>query len=271
MLSGQSFDEAKLVASMYELLLEDAGYTVETKLVTSRDQYLGELSRGRVDVVPEYVGGILNLLNSNANGADADPITTADAEASIEDARPLLEEAGITLLEVSEASDTNAFFVTREYAEANDVDELSDLEGESVVLAAAPDCEGRPDCEGGLSGVYGIDVTKVLPLGFGGAATYESVKSGESQLGLTATTDGSLEAQGLVLLEDDREIQPAQNLVPAVNSDFLAENEELPDLLDPLMDALTTEALAELNNRVTVEREEAEAVARDYLEQEGLL
>ncbi len=270
-ISGQSFDEAVLVANMYQLLLENEGYTVEQKLVKSRDQYLGELTKGNVDIVPEYVGGIVDLLNTLENGADADPLTTPDAQESIDAAQPLLEKNSVTLLEPSEATDTNAFFVTQDYSDSNSVTKLSDLEGTAVVLAAAPDCEGRADCEGGLTQEYGIDVTKVLPLGFGGAATYKSVLDDESQLGLTATTDGSLEAQGLVLLEDDKQIQPAQNLVPAINSDWLADNEEVEDVLNELMSTLTTEDLAELNNRVSVEREKAADVAQDYLSEKGLL
>ena len=270
-ISGQSFDEAALVASMYQLLLENEGYTVEQKLVKSRDQYLGELTKGNVDVVPEYTGGIVDLLNTLENGADADPLTTPDAQESIDAAQSLLEKNKITLLDPSEATDTNAFFVTQDYADKNGVTKLSDLEGKSITLAAAPDCEGRTDCEGGLTDVYGIKVTKVIPTGFGGAATYKSVTDGESQLGLTATTDGSLEEQGLVLLEDDKEIQPAQNLVPAINSDWLADNEDVEGVLDELMSTLTTEDLAELNNRVSVEREKAADVAQDYLTEKGLL
>ena len=83
--------------------------------------------------------------------------------------------------------------------------------------------------------------------------------------------DGTLEAQGLVVLEDDLQIQPAQNLVPAVGSDFLADNEGVADLLNPLMAALTTEKLTELNGRIAVDREKPEDVATDFLTEEGLL
>ena len=106
--SGQAFDEAALVASMYQLLLEKEGYTVEQKLVETRDQYLGELEKGNVQIAPEYTGGILDLLNSNANGADAEPITTSDAAESITAAKSLLDDAGITLLEPSAATDSRA-------------------------------------------------------------------------------------------------------------------------------------------------------------------
>ena len=42
-------------------------------------------------------------------------------------------------------------------------------------------------------------------------------------------------------------------------------------MLNPLMGALTTEKLTELNGRVAVDREKPEDVAQAFLEQEGLL
>ena len=271
-ISGQSFPEAALVTAMYDALLTDAGYDTTIKLVDTRDIYMGEGQFPEtIDVVPEYVGGIVDFLNTTENGPNAEPLTTPDAEESIANAQDLLDEKGITLLEPSSATDTNAFFVTQEYSETEDVTQLSDLEGEDVTLAAAPDCEGRPDCEGGLTEVYGIEIEKILPLGFASNQTYQSVLDGESQLGLTSTTDGTLESQGLLLLEDDKSIQPAQNLVPAVGSDFLADNPDIEGVLNPLMAALTTEKLTELNGRISVDREKPEDVAQDFLEEEGLL
>jgi osmoprotectant transport system substrate-binding protein len=269
-LAGQNFPEATLVAAMYEQLLENAGYEVTTKLVDSRDGYMATFPDS-VDVVPEYVGGIVNFLNSQKNGDNATPFEAGDGAQLAEDGKALLDEAGITLLDLSGATDTNAFMVTQQYSDDNGVTKLSDLEGVSVKLAAAPDCEGRLDCEGGLVDQYGIDVTEVLPLGYASDQTYQSVLSGESELGETSTTDGTLEAQGLVVLEDDKQIQPAQNLVPAVSTAFLGEHPDIADILNPLMAALTTENLTELNGRIAVDREKPEDVAADFLSENGLL
>jgi osmoprotectant transport system substrate-binding protein len=271
-LSGQAFTESAIMANMYKLLLEDAGYSVDMKLVETRDIYM-QLLPDDVDVVPEYVGGIADYLNTDANGPEAEPITTSDPEETLEALEPLAADKGVTLLEPAEASDQNAFFVTQDFAEENSLSTLSDLAamGEPVVLAAAPDCVGRPDCEGGLSKTYGLDVSKVLDLGFASPQTYESVLSGESQLGLTSTTDGSLESQGLTLLEDDQAIQPAQNLVPMVRTAFLEENTDVEERLDELMAEITTEDLVELNGLVGNERAKPEDVASDYLEEKGLL
>jgi osmoprotectant transport system substrate-binding protein len=269
-IAGQNFPEATLVASMYQQLLENAGYDVTTKLVDTRDGYMADFPGG-VDIVPEYVGGIVNFLNGRKNGDNATPFEAGDGQQLADDGKALLDEAGITLLDLSAATDTNAFMVTQQYSDDNGATKLSDLEGKSVKLAAAADCEGRLDCEGGLSDQYGIDVTEVLPLGYASDQTYQSVLSGESELGETSTTDGTLESQGLVLLEDDKQIQPAQNLVPAVSSEFLSAHPDVADILNPLMAALTTENLTDLNSRIAVDREKPEDVANDFLTENGLL
>jgi osmoprotectant transport system substrate-binding protein len=269
-ISGQSFPEAALVASMYEQLLSDAGYSTDVKLVDARDAYMATFPDS-IDVVPEYVGGIVNFLNAAKNGENAKPLTAGDGQELADAGKELLDAQGITLLDLSEATDTNAFFVTKKFSDDEGVTKLSDLEGMSVKLAAAPDCEGRLDCEGGLSDEYGIKVTEVLPLGYASDQTYQAVIDGETELGETSTTDGTLDSQGLVVLEDDKQIQPAQNLVPAVSNTFLADHPDVADVLNPLMAALTTEKLTELNGRVAVDREKPEDVARDFLQQEGLL
>ncbi|WP_109506450.1 ABC transporter substrate-binding protein [Nocardioides speluncae] len=269
-LTGQNFPEATLMASIYEQLLTAEGYDVTVDLVGTRDIYMQEFP-GDYDIVPEYVGGIVDYLNTTKNGPESEPLTTSDAAESITNAQSLLDAEGITLLAPSAAADTNAFFVTEEYSESERVTKLSDLEGKEIVLAGAPDCKGRPDCEGGLTDVYGIKVTKILPLGYGGDSVNRAVIDGEAQLGETATTDGTLESQSLVLLEDDKQIQPAQNLIPAVSSDFLAEHPDLEETLNALMAALDTDRLTDLNGQVAVERAKPEDVAKDFLEGAGLI
>ena len=269
-ISGQNFTEAAIVADMYAAVLEKAGYTPQVHLVDTRDVYM-KIFPKELDVVPEYTGAIVEFLNGTYNGSNAKPITVSDPQKTIDKAKPLLDKAGITLLNPSAATDTNAFFVSKDYSEQNNVTKLSDLKGKSVTLAAAPDCKGRLDCEGGLSSAYGIKITKILPLGYASQQTYDSVLKGESQLGETSTTDGTLESPGLVLLPDDKQIQPAQNLVPMVSSEFLQAHPDVADPLNNLMSKLTTDALIQLNAQVAVDRAKPEDVAQQWLSDNGLI
>src|SRR3954471_4880339 len=269
-ISGQNFTEAEIVADMYAAVLQKAGYTPDVHLVGTRDVYM-KIFPSKLDIVPEYTGAIVEFLNGTYNGSTAKPITVSDPQKTIDKAQPLLKKAGITLLNPSEATDTNAFFVSKDYSDQNNVTTLSDLKGKSVVLAAAPDCKGRLDCEGGLTSAYGIKITKILPLGYASQQTYDSVINGESQLGETSTTDGTLESQGLVLLPDDQQIQPAQNLVPLVSTEFLQAHPDVADPLNNQMANLTNDALTQLNAQVAVDRQKPEDVAQQWLSDNGLI
>jgi osmoprotectant transport system substrate-binding protein len=270
---GQDFTESQVLAAIYQKLLENEGYDVETKLVTTRDVYVGELAEGNVDIVPDYLAGLTDFLNSEANGPDAELVSSNSPEETLAALEPLAEAKGIAILPPSEATDQNAFFVTTEFAEENDLETLSDLAalGQPIKLGGPEDCADRADCQAGLEEVYGLDITELVPLGFGTPQVKDAVTNGEVQLGETGTTDGTLGELGLTLLADDKGIQPAQNLTPAVNADFLADNPDLEDLFNSLSDALTTEDLAEMNVKVDLERQKPEDVAQQFLEDKALI
>jgi osmoprotectant transport system substrate-binding protein len=270
---GQDFTESQVLAAIYQKVLEKEGYDVETKLVTSRDVYVPELAGGEVDIVPDYLAGLTDFLNTEANGPDADLVSSNDPGETLAALEPLAEAKGIAILPPSEATNQNAFFVTTEFAEANDLETLSDLAalGQPLKLGGPEDCAGRADCQGGLEGVYGLEITELVPLGFGSPQVKDAVLNGEVQLGETGTTDGTLGELGLTLLEDDKGIQPAQNLTPAVNAEFLAANPDLEEVFNTLSDALTTSDLAEMNVKVDLERQKPEDVAQEFLEGKGLL
>ena len=268
---GQDFTESAVLAAIYAELLESEGYDVETQLVTTRDVYIPELSKGNVDIVPDYLAGITDFLNTAANGDGAPLVSSNSKDETLAALEPLAEAQGISILPPSEATDQNAFFVTTEFAEANDLTTLSDFAalGKPIKLAAPEDCAGRADCQGGLEDVYGFTITELVPLGFGNPQVKDAVTKGEVDLGETGTTDGTLGELGLTLLEDDKGIQPAQNLTPAVNADFLADNPDLEELFNELSAALTTEDLAEMNVAVDLERQKPEDVAAEVPRGQG--
>ncbi|MGH3472618.1 MAG: glycine betaine ABC transporter substrate-binding protein [Nocardioidaceae bacterium] len=272
-LAAQAYTEMEIMAEMYKQVLQKAGYTVNVKLVQTRDIYMPLLENGSVQVVPEYVSGIGDFLNTAANGANAKSLMSNNAQASLAALKPLADKAGITMLNPAKATDQNAFAVTKACADKYNLSTLSDLAAlkAPIVLAAAPDCKGRSDCAGGLSQTYGLKITKILSLGFDTTEGKNSATSGESQVVEVATTDGALSSENLVLLKDDKGIQPAQNLIPAVNTSFLKSHPDVAPALNKLSATLTTADLAALNIKVDVNRDKASTVATDYLNSKGLL
>ena len=270
---GQKFTEADIMTQLYKLLLEKEGFSTSVKNLGARDIYLDPLEKGDVQISADYLSSLTEALNRKANGEDAAPVASPDTDATVAELKKLGEQYGLTPLEPAEAEDANAYAVTKDYAEQNNLTTLSDLGklGKPIALAANSDCSERPDCGKGLTSVYGIKLSKIEPLGFGSADTKNALTNGEVQLGQVGTTDGSLDAAGIVVLEDDKDWQNAENLVPVVNSDWLADNPKAQSALDELSGVLTTEDLKTLNGKVDGERLEASQVAEDYLKEKGLI
>lgn len=268
-----NFTEGQVMAEMYAALLEDAGYSVTVETVDNREIYEPALEKGEVDVVPEYAATMAEFLNLKVNGPDAEPVASSDLDETTQALTDLAEQQGLKVLQPAQAVDQNAFAVTEQYAQQNDLTTMSDLGdnvNEPLVLAATEECPDRPYCQPGLEDTYGIQISEVKPLGFSTPQVKEAVKSGDAQLGLVATTDGTLGDEGLVVLEDDKDLQNADNLVPVVNAES-AGSQDVADALNKLADTLTTEDLAMLNRQVDVERMKPEDAARDYLQEKGLI
>ena len=257
------FSEQTIVAEMYIQCLEAAGVSVDSKLsIGSREIVLPALESGDIDLYPEYVGTVLTFLGGTP---------TPDLDESMTALRPLLEERGISLLEPSPAEDKNGFAVTEETAEELDLTTLSDLEpvAGDLTFGAGPECPERPLCLLGLQETYGLEFAEVERLDSGGPLTKDALENGAIDVGLVFTSDGAVAARGFVVLEDDKGLQPVENIVPAIRTEAL--NPEIEELLDAISAALTTEELSELNKLVDVDKEDPSDAATTWLEENGFL
>jgi len=259
------FTEQQIVAEMYALVLEDAGYTVDRRYqLGSREVVFPALQGGELDVTAEYVGTLLEFLNGGAGEA------TSDTDETLE----LLQEQlpdGLTMLEPSEAQDTNALALTQETADELGATTVSDLQGQAseLVLGGPPECPQRPLCLPGYEETYGLDFASFSPLDAGGPLTTEALNDGDIDVGLVFSTQGAIAANDWVVLEDDQGLQPAENITPAVREEIL--NGEVEELLNAVSTALTTEKVIELNRRVDIDGEAPEEAAQTFLEAEGVL
>ncbi|MFD7609431.1 ABC transporter substrate-binding protein [Streptomyces sp. NPDC059828] len=271
-IGSAGFTESDLLARMYSLLLEQAGYHTEIISVNNREIYEPALERGQIDVVPEYAATLADWLNAKANGPKAAPAGSPDLGRTMAALRSLAASRGLTVLDPGKAVDQNAFAVTQEYAAKHHLKTLSDLgrSGLPVRLAAGDECVQRPYCAPALKKAYGIDITGIDPKGVGTTQSKQAVQSGQDQMVLTTTTDATLDDFGLVLLDDDKHVQNADYIVPVVNRSR-AGGPGVTKALDELNSVLTTEDLRRLNEEVDSWRRLPEDVAREYLEAKGLL
>jgi osmoprotectant transport system substrate-binding protein len=270
---GQDFTEGNIMTALYGDLLKDAGYKTQIKNFTARSVYIKPMEKNQVQISADYLSSMTDELNHEANGADAPEVATPDTAETLAVLTKLANKVGLTPLTPAPAQDANAYAVTKKFAQANHLTTLSDLGklGQPIKLAAAPDCATRQDCKLGLKSVYNINITAVQPLGFDSPQGKSALAKGEVQLAQVATTDATLDAQGLVILTDDQKLQNAENLVPIVNSAWLKKNAKAAKALNKLSAVLTTTDLTAMIDKVDSQRDEVSAVASDYLKSKGLI
>jgi osmoprotectant transport system substrate-binding protein len=139
-----------------------------------------------------------------------------------------------------------------------------------LILGGPPECPQRPFCLIGLKDTYGLEFKEFKPLDAGGPLTVAAIENGDVDVGLLFTSDPSIAAKGFVLLEDDKHLQLADNLIPVVRQEVLDEAPAIADLLNPWMAKLTQEELTSLNKLVSVDQQDpADAVER-WLADNGL-
>jgi osmoprotectant transport system substrate-binding protein len=264
-IGSANFSENALVAEIYAQTLEAEGYQVERKLnVGSREIYAPALEAGELDLVPEYIGSALTYLGGTSS---TDPATT------YERLQAAWAPMGIEILDYAGAQDKNGFVVTQATADELGVAKVSDLAAYNgtLVLGGPPECPNREFCLKGLESVYGLSFQEFRPLDVGGPITVAALEGDEIQVGLMFTSDGTILAKGFVLLEDDKLLQPSENLAPVIRSEVIETyGDGIADALKPVSEKLTTTELIAMNKAVGIDGEDPETVAADWLKTAGI-
>lgn len=138
-----------------------------------------------------------------------------------------------------------------------------------LTLGGPPECPDRPFCIPGLRDVYGVEFGQFVPLDVGGPLTVEALDAGEIDVGLLFSTSSVIEANGWVVLEDNENLQNAENITPVVRTEVL--DDTIEERLNAIGAALDTQTMTELNGRVEVDEEDPADVAADFLQENGLL
>jgi len=260
-----AFTENQIVAEMYAQVLEHAGYSVERQLdLRSREVSQYALESGQIDVKPEYLSSLLLFVDPNAEASnDPDDVALKGRE--------VLEPRGIELLAPSPAQDTNQFVANAETAQRFGLTTMTSLAAvaNQLTLGAPPECPQRPFCLTGLRDTYGIVFNDFEPLDVGRPQTVAALKSNEVQIGLLFSTDPSIGANGFVPLIDDRHLQNAENLTPAIRSDKL--NAEVRHALDAVSARLSTARVTALVGNVVMGGDDIASVARQFLTANGMV
>lgn len=261
-IAHQAFGESEILAHVYGGVLEAEGYDVSYQSFKDRAAIYTALESGDANLVPDYAASALEFLNGNAGEA------SPDVDATVAALETQLAKKDLAAGAASGAVDSNSLVVTKATAEAGTT-KISDLT-EDAILGGPQDCPSNAGCIPALKSTYGIDLSaKFVPLDLGGPLTKAALEKGDIDVAVIFSTDSSIADKGWTVLEDDKGIFNADNVIP-VGAAKLFSEASFTALLDGASKALTTENLTEMNKRFDVDKEDAEVIAKDFISENDL-
>ncbi len=273
-LATKSFTEQHILSAMTTQYLTKKGFKVtpQTNIATviSRNAMVNK----QVDMTWEYTGTSLIIFNHINK--------RMTPQESYETVKKLDAKLGLVWLNPADMNNTYAFAMQRKRAEAEHINTMSELVAKiehirhtepkkNWMLGLDLEFSGRSDGMKPLQEAYNMPLDRPQIRQMDPGLVYNAVRDGFVDAGLVYTTDGRVKGFDLKVLEDDKGFFPSYAVTPVVRKDTLAANPGLEEAMNTLSGLLNNDVITTLNARVDIDHETPQQVAREFLQQKGLL
>lgn len=264
--ASKDFTEQFILGEMYAQLLEANGFKVERKLNLGGTPIAQKaLESNEIDLYPEYTGtGLLTVLKLPVNTDPAAVYNTVKNEYE--------SRFKLVWLDPAPMNNTQAVAMKRSKAQELGIQTISDLvaQASNLIMVGPPEFQEREDGLPGMRKVYGDfnfkEYKSVDP-----GLRYQAINEGQADVTVAFGTDGEIAAFDLIVLRDDKGLWPPYQVAPVIRKDVLDANPQIAEILNSLAPLLTDEVMQKLNYEVSGNRREPADVAREFLQQQGLL
>jgi osmoprotectant transport system substrate-binding protein len=267
-IGSKNFPEQEILGEIYAQGLKAAGYKVTSDLNLGSETVAHKaVKSGAISGYPEYASTAL----TSFFGLEPEEVPT-DATEAWEKANEEFEKEGLVAFEPTPFESANAVGTLKKTAEKYGLEDVSDLEGvsEKLSLYGSPECRERIDCLAGLEKLYGLKFKSFHPVDI--SLRYTVLEKGQADLSILFTTDPQLSAESdkFVILEDDKHVFPAGNIIFVTTPKVVEEaGPDYEKTILQVQEGLTLEVMQELDARVELEKETPKAAAAAYLESAG--
>ena len=256
------------------ILAEMLTWLIESKTDIEVEQKLGigggtsnihpALVAGEIDLYPEYTGtGWLFVLKQNPV---RDPQMLYEEVKSAYKTEMNLHWSGLYGF-----NNTYGIAVKREIAQEYQLKTVSDLAkvASDLTFAANPDFLERDDGFINLVSSYDLSFKAIKEIDIG--LRYDAIKSEGVDVITVFSTDGRLQSEPVVVLEDDLSYFTSYHAATIVRNEILEKYPSLLDVLELMTGSISNEDMIALNYQVEIEKQDPKTVARNFLEEKGLL
>ena len=258
---SKSFTESEILAEVYALVLENAGFTVKRSMDIANSVVHTAIVNGDIDLYPGYTGTALISVLKLPTESDPKKVYKTVK-------RAYKKKFKLEWLDMTAANDGQGLAITTKAAKKYGIKTISDLQAHAseIRFTSGPEFDTREDCLPALQAAYGEfnwashDVTD-------DSLKYSILSANKADVTSVATTEGQLaDTKTYALLEDDKHVWPPYNVAPIVRADVLKKYPDIATVLNRLGKTLDTKTLTKLNAKVDVDKQDYEDVAEDYVD-----
>ncbi|ALF26394.1 glycine betaine ABC transporter substrate-binding protein [Fusobacterium nucleatum] len=219
--------------------------------------------KGEFDLYPEYTGTSWEAVLKKEGSYDESKFDELQKEYK--------EKYNLEYVNLYGFNNTYGLAVNKDIAKKYNLKTYSDLAkvSNNLIFGAEYDFFEREDGYKELQKVYNMNFKKQIDMDIG--LKYQAMKDKKIDVMVIFTTDGQLAISDVVVLEDDKKMYPSYRAGTVIRSEILSEYPELKPVLEKLNNILDDKTMADLNYQVESEGKKPEDVAREYLQEKGLL
>lgn len=263
---SKNFTEQYILAEIYAVALENAGFKVERKINLGGTLIAhAAITSGEIDLYPEYTGTALISVVKTAISSDPQKV--------YDEVKGFYEkEFKITWLKPTGINNGYVLIVRPETAEKYKLKTLSDLgrAAKELVVGGGPEFADRKDGLPGLKATYGAEFKEFKQFAKLGLR-YDALAAKQIDVANGFATDWQIAAKKYATLDDDKGLFPPYFVAPLVRQATLSANPRIAGILDAIGPLLDNDAMRALNAKVEVDHDEPRAVALAFLKQKGIV
>ena len=269
---SKKFTEQILLGEMYAQAFEDEGYDVERNLNLGSEQVMDKsLQDGTIDVYPEYTGTAYVAILKKP--PESYPKTEKETYEQVAKFYKNRKDTPMQMLQPAPFENNYGIVMLTKEANKMGIETLEDLAAQSdeLIFSSYSEFQNRSDGYDNMKQHYPKLDFKEIKIVNDLGIRYKALAEGEADVGIGYTTDGQLASPELKVIKDTKTIWPIYEPAPVVTQEFLDKNPDAKKILNEVSASLNADKMRALNGAVDLEQEDYEDVARQHLEDEGII
>ena len=270
--SSKKFTEQIILGELYAQAFEDEGYNVERKLNLGSEQVMDKsLQDGTIDVYPEYTGTAYVAILKKP--PESYPKSADETYKQVAEFYKNRKDTPMQMLEPAPFNNSYGISMLTEEANKLGIETLSDLaeKSDQLVFSSYSEFQNRSDGYPNMKENYPKLDFKEIKIVNDLGIRFKALAEGEADVGIGFTTDGQLASPKLKVIKDTKTIWPIYEPAPVVTQEFLDKNKDAKKILNEVSASLNADKMRALNGAVDLKQEDYEDVARQHLEDEGII